>query len=281
MTLLPLFLVTFGLCSLRRISADFQGPGDESDIPVSDAKGQTVPSDTDKERNKLRSVFPQIDTNGNGRISVQELASRTDRSMKAFYKQEADTRMKALDTNKDGKVTWEEYTTGAENRGGFTEQQREREERRFKRADVNKDGGLSRDELISMFHPEESPHMFAVIVEEFMEFVDSDRDGYLSFDEYKVRTVASANANRKNAEESFKKLDQDKDGRLNKEEMKVWLAAINTSSQAKSQAQRLVNRADENKDGVLSEEEMVNHMELFTDGNEGYQSRQTRNKEEL
>jgi len=38
--------------------------------------------------------------------------------MKAFYKQEADTRMKALDTNKDGKVTWEEYTTGAENRGG-------------------------------------------------------------------------------------------------------------------------------------------------------------------
>jgi len=31
--------------------------------------------------------------------------------------------------------------------------------------------------------------------------------------------------------------------------MKVWLAAINTSSQAKSQAQRLVNRADDNKVG--------------------------------
>jgi len=37
----------------------------------------------------------------------------------------------------------------------------------------------------------------------------------------------------------------------------------------------------QSQDGVLSEEEMVNHMELFTDGNEGYQSRQTRNKEEL
>ena len=47
----------------------------------------------------------------------------------------------------------------------FTEQQRKREKRRFDRADVNTDSGLSRDELISMFHPEESPHMFGVIVE--------------------------------------------------------------------------------------------------------------------
>ena len=33
------------------------------------------------------------------------------------------------------------------------------------------------------------------------------------------------------------------------EEMKVWLAAINTSSQAKNQAQRLVDTADDNKVG--------------------------------
>ena len=48
---------------------------------------------------------------------------------------------------------------------GFKEQQKERVKRRFDQADVDKDGALSRDELISMFHPEESPHMFAVIVE--------------------------------------------------------------------------------------------------------------------
>lgn len=38
--------------------------------------------------------------------------------MKAFYKQEADNRLSGLDTNKDGKVSWEEYAKGAENRGG-------------------------------------------------------------------------------------------------------------------------------------------------------------------
>ena len=47
----------------------------------------------------------------------------------------------------------------------FREQQRKRDKRRFSFADLNKSGWLSSDELLSVFHPEESPHMFAVIVE--------------------------------------------------------------------------------------------------------------------
>ena len=66
----------------------------------------------------FRSVIPLIDTNGDGVISVQELTSRTDRSMKAFYKQEAEIRLKGLDTNKDGQLTWKEYTKGAKSRAG-------------------------------------------------------------------------------------------------------------------------------------------------------------------
>ena len=46
----------------------------------------------------------------------------------------------------------------------FTAEQRKRDRRRFGHADVDTDGGLSRDELISMFHPEENPHMFTVVV---------------------------------------------------------------------------------------------------------------------
>lgn len=65
-----------------------------------------------------RSVIRIVDTDGDGRISVQELASRTEKSMKAFYKQEAQTRIKTLDTTKDGKVTWEEYAKVAQSRGG-------------------------------------------------------------------------------------------------------------------------------------------------------------------
>lgn len=65
-----------------------------------------------------RSVIPLIDINGDGRVSVEELAARTDKSMKAFYKDEANTRLKSLDTNNDGKVSWDEYTDSAEKKGG-------------------------------------------------------------------------------------------------------------------------------------------------------------------
>ena len=38
--------------------------------------------------------------------------------MKAFYKDEANTRLKSLDTNDDGKVSWDEYTDSAEKKEG-------------------------------------------------------------------------------------------------------------------------------------------------------------------
>lgn len=91
--------------------------------------------------------------------------------------------------------------------------------------------------------------------------------------------------------------------------MKLWLAAVNTSSQAKNQARRQVGLADDNKvfqmkiksynavnrlkvidiepflssciqDGVLSEMEIVNHMEVFTGGGEGLRTGQAA-KDEL
>ena len=66
----------------------------------------------------LRSVIPLIDKNGDGKISAQELSAWTHRSMRAFYRQEADSRLRTLDSNKDGKISWEEYAKGAENRAG-------------------------------------------------------------------------------------------------------------------------------------------------------------------
>lgn len=264
MALSLLFFVTYVLCT--RITAEFRGP-ETSVNPEDDGSD-------DKEKAKLRSVLSLIDRNGDSNISVKELSAWTQKSMRTFYRQEADDKLSALDTNKDGKVSWVEYVKGAENRGGFTEKQERRDSKRFEHADVNRDGLLSRDELISLFHPEESANMFGVIVEEFMEYMDGDNDGLLSFREYKGKTADTGNTDEHSAKESFKRLDKDSDGKLNKEEMKLWLEAVNTSAQANNQAQRQVQLADDNKDGFLSKKEIMNHMEIFTAGPEGFKTQQ-------
>lgn len=41
----------------------------------------------------------------------------------------------------------------------------EQKRRRFNQADEDKKGWLTSDEIISMFHPEEKPHMFDVVVD--------------------------------------------------------------------------------------------------------------------
>ncbi|XP_022799420.1 calumenin-A-like isoform X4 [Stylophora pistillata] len=237
MALSLLFFVTYVLCT--RITAEFRGP-ETSVNPEDDGSD-------DKEKAKLRSVLSLIDRNGDSNISVKELSAWTQKSMRTFYRQEAD---------------------------GFTEKQERRDSKRFEHADVNRDGLLSRDELISLFHPEESANMFGVIVEEFMEYMDSDNDGLLSFREYKGKTADTGNTDEHSAKESFKRLDKDSDGKLNKEEMKLWLEAVNTSAQANNQAQRQVQLADDNKDGFLSKKEIMNHMEIFTAGPEGFKTQQ-------
>ena len=48
---------------------------------------------------------------------------------------------------------------------GVTEKQKQRDRRRFEHASEKEAGLLSRDGLISMFHPEENSNMFGIIVE--------------------------------------------------------------------------------------------------------------------
>lgn len=51
----------------------------------------------------------------------------------------------------------------------------EKKRKRFKVADADKDGLLNTDEVTSMFHPEERPHMFEVIIDvRFFFFFPSD-----------------------------------------------------------------------------------------------------------
>lgn len=58
------------------------------------------------------------DTDKDGKITLEELTAWTKKSLRSVYKQEAKERLKRLDTNKDGKVSWEEYLKSKEDVGG-------------------------------------------------------------------------------------------------------------------------------------------------------------------
>lgn len=61
---------------------------------------------------------------------------------------------------------------------------RELDKKKWHSADSNKDNMLTRDEYSAYLHPSEYRRMHEVAAEEVLRGVDTDRDGYLSLDEY-------------------------------------------------------------------------------------------------
>ena len=60
----------------------------------------------------------------------------------------------------------------------------ERDERRWKVADEDSDGALSKAEYGCFMHPEDCTHMRDIVVKETMEDIDKDKDGSVTMDEY-------------------------------------------------------------------------------------------------
>ena len=56
-----------------------------------------------------RALFPKIDINNDKQVSMTELYGWIEQHMKKHVLQGTNVRLRELDTNEDGKVSWEEY----------------------------------------------------------------------------------------------------------------------------------------------------------------------------
>ena len=54
----------------------------------------------------------------------------------------------------------------------------------FQLADENHDGFLNREEFAAFLHPEETPRMRVLVIDETMEDMDKNRDGFVTVEEY-------------------------------------------------------------------------------------------------
>ena len=153
-------------------------------------------SEVDVQRMQADAVFAEIDTDGDGFITRAELTA--DHLGRGGTEEDANEEFDGLDTDKDGKLTKEEF------RMAFPELRRRAEaDKMFAEIDTDGDGFLTREEAIAYFTKEG---------------VTGERAGWSSgiFDFTKWGQTEEERAN-----ELFDRLDTDKDGKLSKEEFRA------------------------------------------------------------
>lgn len=64
------------------------------------------------------------------------------------------------------------------------------EQRRWKYADLDHDGKLTREEYAALYHPWEHKHMHDAVALENLEDMDKDKDGLLSLQEYLGNSIS-------------------------------------------------------------------------------------------
>ena len=240
----------------------------------------------EESRERLGFIVDKIDKNKDGEVTEEELREWIQYVQKRYITTDTD-RMWKDHTVEGDTLTWESYkkrTYGFEDDHNKEDSPNfsykdmiNRDERRWKAADKNEDGKLDKAEFSNFLHPEEADHMRDIVVQETMEDIDKDKDGFISLEEYIADVYDEEEEDDEDEDfahdgppdwveserEQFKAYrDKDKDGKLNADEVKEWIIPEDYDH-SESEAQHLVFTADENKDGKLSKEEIIEHYDTF------------------
>ncbi|XP_034032397.1 reticulocalbin-2 [Thalassophryne amazonica] len=231
-----------------------------------------------EQRKKMMEIIKKIDTNSDNLLNAEELISWIQQVYRKYALEDAEERFLKFDTNKDGVVTWEEYSTVAHgqllNLDDNTEDPEEqslrhlllKEKRRFDFANVDGSMGLNVTEFLAFTHPSEVDHMADFAIEDVLSEYDTDKDGLIHLSEFigDVRGEEDT-PSQWEIEETvrFNELyDEDKDGVLNRAEQLRWVAP-NGYGSAREEALHLIKEMDLDEDGQLSQAEILNNQELF------------------
>jgi Ca2+-binding EF-hand superfamily protein len=187
---------------------------------------QSAPAPSSDRAAKMQEHFSKLDKNGDGAISRDEAAGNK-RLAKEFDE---------IDANKDGKLTQEEMQA---HRAAMRTRQTARFEERFKAADKNGDGAISKDEAVNM--PGLAKHF---------DQLDVNHDGKLTREELQAargKMHGRHGEHMARFEQRFKAADKDGDGALTKAEAEA------------GKMERLVKNFDQldtNKDGKVTRAEL-------------------------
>ncbi|ELK13874.1 Calumenin [Pteropus alecto] len=222
-------------------------------------------------------VLDKIDADKDGFVTEGELKSWIKHAQKKYIYGNVENQWQEFDMNQDGLISWDEYrnvTYGTylddpDPDDGFNyKQMMVRDERRFKMADKDGDLIATKEEFTAFLHPEEYDYMKDIVVQETMEDIDKNADGFIDLEEY-IGDMYSHDGNAdepewvKTEREQFVEFrDKNRDGKMDKEETKDWILPSDYDH-AEAEARHLIYESDQNKDGKLTKEEIVDKYDLF------------------
>ncbi|XP_009571822.1 PREDICTED: calumenin, partial [Fulmarus glacialis] len=147
----------------------------------------------EESKERLGMIVDKIDTDKDGFVTEGELKAWIKKAQKKYVYDSVERQWQEFDMNQDGFISWDEYrnvTYGTylddpDPDDGFNyKQMMVRDERRFKMADKDGDLTATKEEFTAFLHPEEYDYMKDIVVQETMEDIDKNGDGFIDLEEY-------------------------------------------------------------------------------------------------
>ncbi|CAF1347028.1 unnamed protein product [Adineta ricciae] len=255
----------------------------------------------EKRNKKLEEIFRVADVDHDERLSKEEMLNYVLKNIHEHLR-EAKLRNTQLflfiDSNEDGKVTWNEYfalyvkfhnmnETGIKEtdpfdfiQGPFDNNfQRELVNIRYRwtDADAGADNELNIDEFLAFRHPEIAGHSYKHIVDDMLIQMDRNEDQQLNETEFAFlpSSVLEDGGNKEWVEmdkrwleeqrNEFREMDENHDGILTKDELLHAYDPLNRVH-ISNQIKKLYSKVDDSpSDNLLSLNEIQKHADVFTD----------------
>lgn len=228
-------------------------------------------------------VDERIDINKDGNVQLDELAQWLQQRQDKYSQEDADRHWSTFHRATNDLLSWKDYSNqeyehfeALLKQSGSREQMNamkksheyhiQRDSRRWKAADLNRDGQLSRREFKIFLHPEYSEQMHGLVVEEKFDLFDRDHDRRISFEEFISNLTPDELNHEPEKREAWareqksifhSRLDLDHDNYLNKAELASWVTKSELREQSIKEAQQLMQAADSNRDHRLTKEEIL------------------------
>ena len=152
-----------------------------------------------KEIEELKKVFQALDVNGDGMLTYTEIKEGFE---KYFGKRISEVKLnkiiEEMDSNSDGIISYEEFLRVALNQKMILDEKNLR--LAFDKFDLNKDGKLSKEEIQMILGTSGFDYITALL-----QIIDNNKDGYISFDEFKTLMKGVVMPNRNDTKFIFAK----------------------------------------------------------------------------